>query len=283
MTEKSDCQCRPISFRQERCALQIVCYNAETFRNNLSHKGLPVIRTRFSAAVQTRLFLWRRCVRRGRSCASRAQPFAHRPTKTTRLRPSRSRPSRKPTTAAKRPHPARARAARAGRPNRQPPFARRIEPRFKLDDAGNVVPDIRAEAAIIYNPENGKVLWESNSTSRRSIASITKVMTAVVFLENSPDLTREVVVERADVRAASTTYLRAGYKLTTGDLLHLLLIGSDNAAARVLARVSPSGLGGIHRADEREGAGARSREHVLCGSLGPARRQRVVRLRPRAS
>jgi serine-type D-Ala-D-Ala endopeptidase (penicillin-binding protein 7) len=120
-----------------------------------------------------------------------------------------------------------------------------LEPRFKFDDTGNVVPDIRAEAAIIYDPENGKVLWESNSTSRRSIASITKVMTAAVFLENSPDLTREIVVERADVRAASTTYLRAGYKMTTGDLLHLLLIGSDNASARVLARVSPYGSKGF--------------------------------------
>jgi D-alanyl-D-alanine endopeptidase (penicillin-binding protein 7) len=120
-----------------------------------------------------------------------------------------------------------------------------IEPRFKLDEAGNVVPDVRAEAAIIYNPENGKVLWESNSTELRSIASITKVMTAVVFLEGNPDLDREVVVERADVRNASTTYLRAGYTLTTGDLLHLLLIGSDNAAARVLARVSPQGSDGF--------------------------------------
>ena len=120
-----------------------------------------------------------------------------------------------------------------------------IEPHFKFDETGNVVPDIRAEAAIIYNPENGKVLWESNGNTRRSIASITKVMTAVVFLENSPDLTREVVVEGGDVRNASTTYLRAGYALTTGDLLHLLLIGSDNAAARVLARVSPQGYQGF--------------------------------------
>ena len=116
-----------------------------------------------------------------------------------------------------------------------------IEPRFKFDESGSVVPDLRAEAAIIYNPENGEVLWESNSTTRRSIASITKVMTAVVFLEDQPDLTREVAVVPADVRAASTTYLRAGYKLSTGDLLHLLLIASDNAAARVLARVSPLG------------------------------------------
>ena len=119
------------------------------------------------------------------------------------------------------------------------------EPRFKLDAAGLEVPDLRAEAAIIYNPETGKVLWEQNSQDQRSIASITKVMTAAVFLENDPDLTQEIVVLRADVYRASTTYLRAGYKVTTGDLLHLLLIASDNAAARALARVSPHGSKGF--------------------------------------
>jgi D-alanyl-D-alanine endopeptidase (penicillin-binding protein 7) len=119
------------------------------------------------------------------------------------------------------------------------------EPRFKLDESGSEVPDLRAEAAIIYNPETGKVLWEQNSQDQRSIASITKVMTAAVFLEDDPDLTRQIVVERADVFRASTTYLRAGYKVTTGDLLHLLLIASDNAAARALARVSPHGSNGF--------------------------------------
>ena len=146
----------------------------------------------------------------------------------------------------------RARAARARAAAQAAALRDAQEPRFKLDDTGNVVPDIRAEAAIIYNPENGKVLWEANSQNKRSIASITKVMTAAVFLENSPDLTREVVVERSDVRAASTTYLRAAYKVTTGDLLHLLLIASDNAAARVLARVSPYGTQGfVARMDEK--------------------------------
>jgi len=107
------------------------------------------------------------------------------------------------------------------------------------------VPDVRAAAAIIYDPETGRVLWESNSGDTRSIASITKVMTATVFLENNPDLTQEVVVTRDDVTRASTTYLRAGNRITTGDLLHLLLIGSDNAAARALARVSPHGSEGF--------------------------------------
>ena len=119
------------------------------------------------------------------------------------------------------------------------------KPRFKVDENGVLVPDVRAEAAIVYNPETGKVLWEENSQSMRSIASITKVMTASVFLEGDPDLSQQVVVERADVRNASTTHLKAGYKVTVDDLLHLLLIASDNAAARVLARVSPFGSEGF--------------------------------------
>jgi serine-type D-Ala-D-Ala endopeptidase (penicillin-binding protein 7) len=115
------------------------------------------------------------------------------------------------------------------------------EPRFRLDDSGALVPDVRAEAAIIYDSATGHVLWESNSQNQRSIASITKVMTAVVFMEDSPNLSDEIVVQSSDVRAASTTYIRAGYRITKGDLLHLTLIASDNAAARALARVSSLG------------------------------------------
>jgi D-alanyl-D-alanine endopeptidase (penicillin-binding protein 7) len=114
-------------------------------------------------------------------------------------------------------------------------------PRYKLDAAGSLVPDVRAAAAIIYNPDTGKVLWEENSQNKRSIASITKVMTAAVFLEQSPDLTAEAVVQPSDVRYARHTYLRANDHVTVDDLLHLTLIASDNAAARALARISPDG------------------------------------------
>jgi D-alanyl-D-alanine endopeptidase (penicillin-binding protein 7) len=118
-------------------------------------------------------------------------------------------------------------------------------PRFKTGASGELVPDVRAEAAIIYNPVTQEVLWEENSQNSRSIASITKVMTAVVFLEHASDLAREVAVDPVDVRAASTTYLRARDQLTPNDLLNLLLIGSDNAAARALARISPFGSAGF--------------------------------------
>ena len=116
-----------------------------------------------------------------------------------------------------------------------------MTPRYKLDGLGNVVPDVRAAAAIVYNPQTGDVLWEANSHDQRSIASLTKIMTAVTFVADDPDLRRQVVVTAPDVSRASVTYLKAGEVISYGDLLHLMLIASDNAAARVLARTSDGG------------------------------------------
>ena len=113
------------------------------------------------------------------------------------------------------------------------PAARRV--------ASIPAPRVRAQAAIILDPVTGETLWEQNSQEVRSIASITKVMTVMLFLEQKPDLSREVVISRRDVRRASTTYLRRGERVTLRDLVHLALVASDNAAARVLARISPWG------------------------------------------
>jgi D-alanyl-D-alanine endopeptidase (penicillin-binding protein 7) len=127
-----------------------------------------------------------------------------------------------------------------------------MTPRFKTDASGALVPDVRAAAAIIFNPETGQILWEENAQDKRSIASITKVMTALVFLEDEPDLSREVTIERGDVYAASTTYLRANERITLENLLHLALIASDNAAARALARLSHGGTASfVERMNEK--------------------------------
>ena len=116
-------------------------------------------------------------------------------------------------------------------------------PRYKTDASGAVVPDLHAEAAIIYDPNTNEILWEQNSQEQRSIASITKVMTATVFLEDNPDLSQPVTIARTDVLHASTTHLLANDKVTADDLLHLLLIASDNAAR--LARISKYGSDGF--------------------------------------
>ncbi len=237
------------------CALQICCYNADTSCNTLIVKGLPVTRTRLSRIARLICLLT--------AIATFGLPMETWGA-TTRARSKSTSPAssnkkvrlKKPATKRYSARAARARRARLARARRAAALAREAReaqvPRFKLDDTGALVPDIRAEAAIIYNPENGQVLWESNSTDKRSIASITKLMTAAAFVENNPDLNQEVVVQRSDVRAASTTYLRAGYTITSNDLLHLLLIASDNAAARALARVSPYGTDGfVDRMNEK--------------------------------
>jgi D-alanyl-D-alanine endopeptidase (penicillin-binding protein 7) len=137
---------------------------------------------------------------------------------------------------------ARAVAARKAREAREV-----AQPLYKLDASGAIVPDVRAAAAIIYNPVTHEILWEANGEAERSIASITKVMTAVVFLEHEYDLGREVIVDPVDVRGASTTFLRGKERLRLDDLLHLMLIASDNAAARTLARQSIHGPEGFVR------------------------------------
>ena len=63
------------------------------------------------------------------------------------------------------------------------------QPKYRFDDQGDLVPDPRAEAAIIYNPITGEVVWASHERDQRSIASITKVMTSIVALDHELDLT----------------------------------------------------------------------------------------------
>jgi len=174
--------------------------------------------------------------------------------------PRRSSAARKPASAQKTPAATAARpatysassaSARRARLARARAAARAREvrdvqtPRFVTDAAGQQVPDVRAEAAVIYNPETREVLWSSNADSERSIASITKVMTALVVLDSGMDPQTQVTVAASDVARASTTYLRRGYTVTVDDLMNLLLVGSDNAAARALARVSPYGAQGF--------------------------------------
>lgn len=153
-----------------------------------------------------------------------AQTAAKQPTTQTRTAAARARAAEQ------------ARAAAAARLEREA-----NTPQFKTDMLGNLVPDVRAAAAIVFNPQTNEVLWEANSHDQRPIASLTKLMTALTFLADDPDLSRRVTVTAADVRNASVTYLRSGESVALGDVLHFTLIASDNAAARVLARTSDGG------------------------------------------
>jgi D-alanyl-D-alanine endopeptidase (penicillin-binding protein 7) len=179
-------------------------------------------------------------------CAAVALPVSARaeaaPQKSTKTAVKKKTTYSASASAARKARLARARAAaRSREQTRMRVLQTAMTPRFKTDASGALVPDIRAAAAILLDPTTGQVLWSENAQEKRSIASITKVMTAIVFLEDQPDLSRVVTVERGDTYAASTTYLRANDQITLDNLLHLTLIASDNAAARALARLSHGG------------------------------------------
>jgi D-alanyl-D-alanine endopeptidase (penicillin-binding protein 7) len=88
----------------------------------------------------------------------------------------------------------------------------------------------------VVDPATGRVLYEKNAEVTVPIASITKLMTVLVFLETRPDLDRVVEVVSADLRGAGHTRLRNRERLALRDLLHMSLMCSDNAATRTLVR-----------------------------------------------
>jgi D-alanyl-D-alanine endopeptidase (penicillin-binding protein 7) len=98
-------------------------------------------------------------------------------------------------------------------------------------------------AAIVVDQTDGHLLYAKNADVVRSIASISKLMTAIVLLDSGLPLDETIVIEASDVYMPSTrpSRLRPGMSLTRGELLQLALMASENAAAAALARSSPGG------------------------------------------
>lgn len=95
---------------------------------------------------------------------------------------------------------------------------------------------ITAQAAAVMDKNTGLILWQKNAHQKRSIASITKLMTALVFLENNPGWDNEIeMVEEDEINGGTNRILR-GEKVRIEDLFYTSLIASDNNATRALAR-----------------------------------------------
>jgi len=97
---------------------------------------------------------------------------------------------------------------------------------------------VYARSAVVLDPVTNQVLFEKNAETSAPIASLTKLMTAMVFLDQKPDLGREVEVTRAELDGGGHTQLRNHEHVAIIDLMHMSLMCSDNVATRVLARES---------------------------------------------
>jgi D-alanyl-D-alanine endopeptidase (penicillin-binding protein 7) len=94
---------------------------------------------------------------------------------------------------------------------------------------------VYARNAILLDPLTGEVLFEKNASRSVPIASLSKLMTAIVFLEQNPDLDKEVTVRADEIAGAGHTQLRRGEVVPLGELLRMSLMCSDNCATRVIA------------------------------------------------
>jgi len=97
---------------------------------------------------------------------------------------------------------------------------------------------VYARNAVVMDPSTDRVLFEKGAGETVSIASLTKLMTALVFLEQKPDLRRVVTVTRDEIRGGGHTRLLNNEQVALYDLLHMSLMNSDNVATRVLSRES---------------------------------------------
>ena len=90
--------------------------------------------------------------------------------------------------------------------------------------------EVSAAAAVLMDADSGRLLYEKNGEKRMLIASTTKLMTALVALEQG-GLQQEITVTGGHMAEGSSMYLRPGEKLTLETLLYGLLLSSGNDAA----------------------------------------------------
>jgi D-alanyl-D-alanine endopeptidase (penicillin-binding protein 7) len=116
-----------------------------------------------------------------------------------------------------------------------------IELGENYDGSGDL--QLASNVALIINQDSGDVVYSKNITRRSPIASITKLMTAMIVLDAQQPLDEEIIISEQDVDTIKGTRsrLQVGANLSRGDMLQLALMASENRAAYALASNFPGG------------------------------------------
>ncbi|VGO11221.1 Murein-DD-endopeptidase [plant metagenome] len=123
-----------------------------------------------------------------------------------------------------------------------------------LDDAAPAVGigalGLRSSVALVQDLSSAEVLVGKNANTVRPIASITKLMTALVVLDGKLPMHEKITITSDDIdrQRNSRSRLSVGSTLTRADLLHLALMSSENRAAHALGRSYPGGQAAFVRA-----------------------------------
>lgn len=110
----------------------------------------------------------------------------------------------------------------------------------KRKSDNTIPPEISARSALVYDLTTSKILYEKNSKERLPMASITKIMTAIIGLENEKK-DNEYLVTKENLVGENSMGLSEGEVLTLEELLYGLMLNSGNDAAETLASNYPQG------------------------------------------
>ncbi len=108
--------------------------------------------------------------------------------------------------------------------------------------ASPAAPALRSSAALVLDATHSSVLYSRHSDIALPIASITKLMTALVVLEAAQPLDEQLEITAEDRGSRRGSRLAPGTALSRAELLHLALMSSENRAAHALGRNYPGGL-----------------------------------------
>lgn len=104
-------------------------------------------------------------------------------------------------------------------------------------------PNLSASGALLLDAESGEEMFAINADERRPMASLTKIMTALLILENHDMFEVATVPPVADEIKGSTVGLKAGQRMSVGNLMKALLLPSANDAAYTLATFHSRSVG----------------------------------------
>ncbi|MHB1214080.1 MAG: D-alanyl-D-alanine carboxypeptidase family protein [Thiobacillus sp.] len=106
------------------------------------------------------------------------------------------------------------------------------------------IPELNAHSVLVLDQASGQPLLEKNASLQTPIASITKLMTALLVIDAAQPLDEQIAIteEDRDTLKGTGSRLAFGTRYTRGQLLHLALIASDNRAAHALGRTYPGGV-----------------------------------------
>ena len=102
--------------------------------------------------------------------------------------------------------------------------------------------DVYADSAYVLDLDRAQVLYAKNAEQVRPIASISKLMSALIVLESGQPLDEDITITAVDASLPVSSRLTIGTQLSRNDLLHLALMSSENRAIQALARSHPGGL-----------------------------------------